>query len=157
MGQHFKICLRSGPRGLIPPPTVSLTVKYPFFTIRLILLCRHGGHKSNNKILNSKGTWCEESKQVLNISSVPKEYSQWTTYQELKGSKKWKFLMAFAIKVGGWGSISFVKTIQNHSLTAKTRFAHCFSFIICIYSRQLVEVTMNTDGNQCHRGGGSDA
>ena len=32
MGQNFHICLRSGPRGLTPPPlTISLTVKYPSF------------------------------------------------------------------------------------------------------------------------------
>ena len=34
MDQYFHICLRSGPRGLtppIPPLTVSLTVKRPFF------------------------------------------------------------------------------------------------------------------------------
>ena len=33
LDQNFHICLRSGPRGLTPPPplTVSLTVKRPFF------------------------------------------------------------------------------------------------------------------------------
>ena len=33
MGQNFHICLRSGPRGLTPTPSliVSLTIKYPFF------------------------------------------------------------------------------------------------------------------------------
>ena len=31
MGQNFQICLRSGPTGLPPPLTVSLTVKYMFF------------------------------------------------------------------------------------------------------------------------------
>ena len=36
MGQNFHICLRSGPTGLTPPPlTVSLTVKYTFFTTSL--------------------------------------------------------------------------------------------------------------------------
>ena len=38
LDQYFHICLRSGPRGLPPPPlTVSLTVKRPFF-FRLPLL-----------------------------------------------------------------------------------------------------------------------
>ena len=41
--QNFHICLRSGPRGLNPPPlTVSLTVKYPLFYAfpkKNLLLC----------------------------------------------------------------------------------------------------------------------
>ena len=36
-------------------------------------------------------------------------------------------------------NIFCLKTILNHSLTAKTRFAHSLSFILCIG----VEVTMN--------------
>ena len=31
MGQHVHICLRSGPRGMTPPLTASLTVIRPFF------------------------------------------------------------------------------------------------------------------------------
>ena len=55
--------------------------------------------------------------------------------------KKWKFLMAFAMRAGG-GLAShyrffqkcFFKTIQNHSLTVKTCFAHSLGFILYTYS-----------------------
>ena len=33
MDQNFHICLWSGRRGLTPPPTVSLTVKFPFLRL----------------------------------------------------------------------------------------------------------------------------
>ena len=39
MVEHFHICLRSGRRGWPPSFTVSLTIKYPFFTTSR---CRRG-------------------------------------------------------------------------------------------------------------------
>ena len=51
-----------------------------------------------------------------------------------KVKETWKFLMAFAMKGGAGSRLTFtffiyfcLKTISNHSLTAKARFAHNLS------------------------------
>ena len=54
--------------------------------------------------------------------------------------KMWKFLTAFAMKEGGGSRVPLrfpqficLKTIYNHFLTTKMRFAHSLSFISCKY------------------------